>query len=232
MAKSLLSTAKTILPLTSSSPSPSSSPNACIFPHSNNVKKSNSSIMTQCKAISESVRLISPILTKRSLTINFTTILTLSLAGKGFFDANAAILEAEDDLELLEKVKKDKQKRIERQELFSASPTETAYLQELVYKLGKVGQAIQDNKLSVASSVLGPTINADYIKQANRAFSKLSSSPEEKTEVDTFNSALASLITSVSQRDITSTKIAFVSSVVSLEKWTTLAGLIGQLKGL
>ncbi|KAF5194543.1 Thylakoid lumenal 16.5 kDa protein [Thalictrum thalictroides] len=226
MAKSLLSTAKTILPLTSSSPSPcpSSSPNTCI--------KSNSSIITQCKAISESLRLSSPIITKRNLTINLTTILTLSLADKGFFDAEAAILEAEDDLELLERVKKDKQKRIERQELVSASPTETAYLQELVYKLGKVGQAIKDNKLSVASSVLGSTTNADYIKQVNRAFTKLSSSPEEKTEVDTFNSALASLITSVSQRDIKSSKIAFVSSVVSFEKWTTSAGLVGQLQGL
>lgn len=37
----------------------------------------------------------------------------LSLASKGCFDANAAILEADDDVELLEKVKCDRKKRLE-----------------------------------------------------------------------------------------------------------------------
>jgi len=37
------------------------------------------------------------------------------LSSKGLFDANAAILEADDDVELLEKVKKDRKKRLEKQ---------------------------------------------------------------------------------------------------------------------
>lgn len=47
------------------------------------------------------------------------------------------------------------------------------YLQELVYKLSKVGQAIDNNDLSAASSVLGGSTNADWVKKANKAFTKV-----------------------------------------------------------
>ncbi|KAF9614982.1 hypothetical protein IFM89_021412 [Coptis chinensis] len=230
MVKSFLSTANTILPLQSSSPSSTTS---ILYPHTcGNVKRHNSLTVTNGIATTESSRLIiCPIITKRNLITNFTTIVTLSLAGKGFFEAEAAILEAEDDIKLLEKVE-DKKKMIERQAVVSSSTTETAYLQELVYKLSKVGQALQENKLSIANSVLGPSTKADWIQKVNKAFSKLSSSPEEKIEVDTFNSSLTTLISSVTRNDIKSSKIAFVSSVVALEKWTTLSGLVGQLNGL
>ncbi|RVW16741.1 Thylakoid lumenal 16.5 kDa protein, chloroplastic [Vitis vinifera] len=106
------------------------------------------------------------------------------------------------------------------------------YLQELVYKLSKVGQAIDNNDLSAASSFLGSNTDADWVQKANIAFTKLSSSPEEKSEVDAFNSSLASLISSVVRNDMESSKIAFVSSATAFEKWTTLTGLVGRLKGL
>lgn len=95
------------------------------------------------------------------------------------------------------------------------------YLQDLVYKLSKVGQAIENNDLSTAGSVLGGSTNTDWVQKANIAFSKvnmvnivlsfkllstcdcfcvicpqLSSSTEEKKQVDTFNSSLSSLISS------------------------------------
>lgn len=47
------------------------------------------------------------------------------------------------------------------------------YLQELVYKLSKVGQAIDNNDLSAASSVLGGSTDADWVKKANKAFTKV-----------------------------------------------------------
>ena len=52
----------------------------------------------------------------------------LSLASKGCFDANAAILEAEDDEELLEKVKRDRKKRLERQGVINSSAKETGLI--------------------------------------------------------------------------------------------------------
>uniref|UniRef100_A0A2P2LHQ4 Thylakoid lumenal 16.5 kDa protein n=1 Tax=Rhizophora mucronata TaxID=61149 RepID=A0A2P2LHQ4_RHIMU len=184
-----------------------------------------------CKAVSES-RQPSPVSTRRSISICFITSFAFSLASRGHSSANAAVLEADDDEELLERVKKDRKKRLERQGVISSSIKETGYLQDLIYKLSKVGQAIENNDLSAAGSVLGGNTDTDWVQKANIAFTKLSSSPEEMTEVDTFNSSLASLISSVTRNDIESSKVAFVSSASAFEKWTTLTGLDAQLKGL
>lgn len=64
-------------------------------------------------------------LTKRSLCVSLTAGFLFSLPGKGCFNANAAILEAEDDEELLEKVKKDRKKRLERQSILNSAVQET-----------------------------------------------------------------------------------------------------------
>ncbi|XWS27023.1 hypothetical protein CRYUN_Cryun26dG0080100 [Craigia yunnanensis] len=234
MATAFLSTANSFLPSplspsTSSSCSSSSSSSsltpALVYLNNQNVKRRR----TLCKAFNESPP-PSPALTKRGFSLCFIT--SLVLAGTGCSNANAAILEAEDDEELLEKVKRDRKKRLERQGVISSSDQEKGYLQDLVYKLSKIGQAIDNNDLSAASTVLGGSTDTDWVKNANLAFSKLSSSPEEKTQVETFNSSLASLISSVTKNDVESSKVAFVASASAFEKWTTLTGLVGQLKGL
>ncbi|KAK9947547.1 hypothetical protein M0R45_003166 [Rubus argutus] len=211
MATAILSTANTFF-LSKTTPS--------VYSQKVNTRRQ----LTVCRALRESSS-PSPILTKRSLSIGFV----LSLVGGGCFNSNAAILEADDDVELLERVKKDRQKRLEKQIVISSSKKETGYLQELVFRLSKVGQAIDGNDLPTASSVLGDT---DWVQKANLALNKLSSSPEEQTEVDAFNSSLASLISSVTRNDVESSKLAFVSSASAIEKWTALTGLVGQLKGL
>ncbi|KAF7110440.1 hypothetical protein CFC21_110546 [Triticum aestivum] len=157
----------------------------------------------------------------------------LALAGSSSAGgaARAAILEADDDLELLERVKEDKKKRLQKQGIINSSAAETGYLQDLVYKLSKVGQAIDKDDLAAAGDVLGPASDAPWVQNVNAAFSKFSSSTEEKSAVDSFNSSLSSLFTSVSKSDINSSKSAFVSSATALEKWVELAGLTGKLKG-
>ncbi|KAG6740001.1 hypothetical protein POTOM_057635 [Populus tomentosa] len=252
MATTFLSTAKPFL--SSSTPSSLSSLTNRPLQFSGPQQKCNPRRpLTSCKALSDEslpVPVASPIIiTKRSLSICFLTSFVFSLASRGSSSANAAILEADDDEELLEKVKRDRKKRLERQGVISSAKKEKGYLQDLVYKLSKVGQAIDNNDLSAASSVLGGSTDTDWVKKANIAFTKhdsflidsdyfgtvslqLSSSPEEKIEVDTFNSSLASLISSVTTNDIESSKTAFVSSATAFEKWTTLTGLFGQLKGL
>ncbi|PAN22469.1 hypothetical protein GQ55_4G021000 [Panicum hallii var. hallii] len=145
--------------------------------------------------------------------------------------ARAMVLEADDDIELLERVKEDRKKRLEKQGIISSSGTETGYLQDLIYKLSKVGQAIDKDDLPAASSVLGPSPDTQWVQNINAAFSKFSSSPEERSVVDSFNSSLASLFKSVNKLDAESSKSAFVSSATALEKWIALAGLSGQLKG-
>ncbi|KAL9255983.1 Thylakoid lumenal 16.5 kDa protein, chloroplastic-like protein [Drosera capensis] len=187
-----------------------------------------------CKSFKEPKSLpISPIsLQKRGFCLGFATSLVLIYKNGEGFGANAAILEADDDVELLEKVRKDRQKRIERQGVIKSSTKETAYLQDVIYKLSKVGQAIENNDLATASSVLGKSTETDWIQKANTAFNKLSSKSEEKAVVDTFNSSIAKLISSVVGNDAQLSKIAFVSSASAFEKWTTLTGLVDQLKGL
>lgn len=64
------------------------------------------------------------IISKRSLSISLASSLLLSLAGNGTFNANAAILEADEDDELMEKVKKDRKKRLERQGIINSSSKE------------------------------------------------------------------------------------------------------------
>ncbi|EEF35210.1 Thylakoid lumenal 16.5 kDa protein, chloroplast precursor, putative [Ricinus communis] len=238
MATTFLSTAKSFLssnlPSSSSSSSLTSSSLSSLTapllfcPQKNNAKRP----IILCKALSESAPPTSPIISKRSLSVCFITSFVFSLTSRGNSSANAAILEADDDEELLEKVKKDRKKRIERQGVISSSNKEKGYLQDVVYKLSKVGQAIENNDLTTANSVLGGTTDTDWVQKANLAFDKLSSSPAEKNQVDTFNSSLASLISSVVRNDIESSKTAFVSSATAFETWTTLTGLVAQLKGL
>ncbi|KAJ4839229.1 hypothetical protein Tsubulata_007761 [Turnera subulata] len=260
MAIPFLSTAKSFLCSTSTPSSPSSSlknsPTTLFGTQHKqyNAKRQQQQQLSLCKACTESPSSSPPSspsfsIKRRSLSVAFIASLTFSLAGRGNSrTANAAILEADDDVELLERVKKDRQKRIERQGAINSASKEKGYLQDVVYKLSKVGQAIDNNDLSAASSELGGSTNTDWVQRANQAFTKLSSSPEEKTQVDTFNSSLASLISSVldlcyatsvdnfpfavTSKDIKSSKTAFVSSATAFEEWTNLTGLVSELKGL
>ncbi|KAE9601807.1 hypothetical protein Lalb_Chr13g0301741 [Lupinus albus] len=230
MATYFLSTSNPFL-VPSSSPSLSlakATPTYVYHPIKCSVKRQ----LTISKAVNKSAIIHTLCVTKRALSISILTSFLFSLSGKGFFDANAAILEADDDVELLEKVKKDRKKRLERQGVISSSTKETGYLQDVVYKLSKVGEAIENNDLTKAGSVLGKGTDTDWVQKATTALTKLSSSPEEKSEVEAFNSSLASLISSVAQNDVESSKVAFVSSASAFEKWISLTGLVAQLKGL
>jgi len=40
------------------------------------------------------------------------------------------------------------------------------------------------------------------------------------------------MLLAVAQNDVESSKIAFVSSASAIEKWTSLTGLVGKLKGI
>ena len=46
-------------------------------------------------------------------------------------------------------------------------------MQDLIYKLSKVGQAIDKDDLPAASSVLGPSSDVQWVQNINAAFSKV-----------------------------------------------------------
>ena len=131
MATAILSTAKSFLPstLSSSASSVTSSSSLTTPPTLIHVQKTSTRRgLTFCKAMSEEPQSPAPILTKRSLSICFLTSFAFSLVGKDFSSSNAAILEADDDEELLEKVKKDRKKRLERQGVLSSAKKETGFV--------------------------------------------------------------------------------------------------------
>lgn len=120
MATSSLPTARPLFLSCSSSPSSSSSLSPTAFnPHKSHLR----SKITVCKAFSDT-----PVATvsRRGLAISFvtTTFLLALEGGEKLSGANAAILEADDDVELLEKVKKDRKKRLERQGIIDSSKAE------------------------------------------------------------------------------------------------------------
>ncbi|XVF48073.1 hypothetical protein PTKIN_Ptkin03bG0161500 [Pterospermum kingtungense] len=119
MATAFLSTANSIVssPLSPSTSSCYSLTPVLVYLNNQNVKKGR----TFCKAFNESSPLSSA-LTKRSFSFCFIT--SLVLAGNGCSNANAAILEADDDEELLEKVKRDRKRRLERRGVISSSGQE------------------------------------------------------------------------------------------------------------
>lgn len=49
----------------------------------------------------------------------------------------------------------------------------SGYLQELIYKLNRVGQAIENNDVTAAGSVLGRNMDADWLQNVNVAFAKV-----------------------------------------------------------
>ncbi|KAG6424177.1 hypothetical protein SASPL_114590 [Salvia splendens] len=179
---------------------------------------SHSTIQIVCRSVAPS-ETCSIVTSRRAIALSLATAAGF-LSGANY-KAGAAILEADEDDELMEKVKRDRKKRLE----ISSSTQEKAYLQDVVYKLSKIGQAIEKEDLAEANSVIVSAKDTEWLQ-------KLSSSEEEKTEADLFQLSMASLISSISEKDEEGSKIAFVASATAFEKWTTLSGLAGQLKGL
>ncbi|XP_042058200.1 thylakoid lumenal 16.5 kDa protein, chloroplastic [Salvia splendens] len=186
---------------------------------------SHSTIQIVCRSVAPS-ETCSIVTSRRAIALSLATAAGF-LSGANY-KAGAAILEADEDDELMEKVKRDRKKRLE----ISSSTQEKAYLQDVVYKLSKIGQAIEKEDLAEANSVIVSAKDTEWLQKVNAALNKLSSSEEEKTEADLFQLSMASLISSISEKDEEGSKIAFVASATAFEKWTTLSGLAGQLKGL
>ncbi|KAG0621821.1 hypothetical protein M758_3G051100 [Ceratodon purpureus] len=84
-----------------------------------------------------------------------------------------ALLEVDDDDSLLEKVKEDKRKRIQkRSTAINEFVKESGVVQVAVYKLSEAGQAIDGGDLTKATSVLAQQ-NADWILDVQAALSKV-----------------------------------------------------------
>eukprot|EP00252_Welwitschia_mirabilis_P013615 TRINITY_DN2996_c0_g1_i1.p1 TRINITY_DN2996_c0_g1~~TRINITY_DN2996_c0_g1_i1.p1 ORF type:complete len:222 (+),score=48.53 TRINITY_DN2996_c0_g1_i1:247-912(+) len=191
---------------------------ACFNSHSSGFPKGATQNQLSCLSLS-----------KRELAVSTA----LSLLGFSWSAFPAfGILEPDEDEELLEKVKADRKKRLQNQQKASILNSEAAFIQEAVYRMSEVGQAIEKSDFGHATQVLGTSLDTTWIANVKEAFSKVSSDTQQKTKADLFTTSLASLISAVSKQNLDLSKSAFVSSADALEDWATLTGLSKQLKGL
>jgi len=142
-----------------------------------------------------------------------------------------AILENDDDDELLEKVKRDRKAKIEKRSSLGQYKGQEAMVQKAVYKLSSVGKAIDEGDYAAATLVLGASMDTDWLKDLASATSTVSSSAAEKEAASTLTSSLASLQSAMLQDDGESAKKSFVVSAEALEKWSRLTGLFAELQG-
>ncbi|KAL2612528.1 hypothetical protein R1flu_024220 [Riccia fluitans] len=209
-------------------------PSSCLLatnsvPLTGSSSRRNVALAVRCE-ISESVSVSSQAAeekwtsTRRDVMGSTAALLSAFIAAPAF-----ALLEADEDDALLEKVKSDRQKRIQKRESVASYKKEAECVQKAVYELSKTGQALDSADFSTASAVLG---SSSWILDVKAALSTVSKSPEEQGEADTFSTALASLQSAVSKKDTEASKSAFVTSASALEKWSSLTGFSEQIKGL
>eukprot|EP00475_Leptophrys_vorax_P040622 TRINITY_DN75623_c0_g1_i1.p1 TRINITY_DN75623_c0_g1~~TRINITY_DN75623_c0_g1_i1.p1 ORF type:complete len:251 (+),score=18.09 TRINITY_DN75623_c0_g1_i1:80-754(+) len=139
-----------------------------------------------------------------------------------------ALLDADDDAELLERIKRERKEKIELRESRGSYKNEEADIQAAVYGLSKVGQALEAGDLSGASAALG----SGWLAKADAAIAKISVSDGEKDLAAVFQSSTGAITSAVSASDIVGAKRAFLASALALEGWAKQAGLAGELKGL
>jgi len=142
-----------------------------------------------------------------------------------------ALIEADDDEELLEKVKKDRKAKIEKRSSLGSYKGQEALVQKAVYKLSSVGKAIDEGDLTAASAVIGASLDTDWLKELTAATSAVSTNADESKAAGFLSDSLSSLQTAVSGSSNDKAKEAFVVSAEALEKWTRLTGIYQELQG-
>eukprot|EP00850_Spirogloea_muscicola_P000402 SM000001S04804 [mRNA] locus=s1:2261449:2268312:- [translate_table: standard] len=143
-----------------------------------------------------------------------------------------AILEADDDEDLLERIKGERRGKIAKRQTLGEYKSEAASVQKAVYKLSRTGQALDEADYGTASRVLGASLDADWVAELRAALAKVTSNDEEQKQAEEISSALGALQTAVLKDDVEGACSAFLASAGALEKWSSLTGLNLELQGL
>ncbi|CAM6104542.1 unnamed protein product [Calypogeia fissa] len=227
MSSALWSPAHLVLPSLSGTPGLRNSGRVCVISCSQASPSSSSS--SSSKSIGEQSQQKEEkwLASRRDIVAG-----SISAISAGLFAFPAlALLETDDDESLLEKVKEDRRKRIEKRGVVASFKSETESVQKAVYELSKAGQAIDGEDYGLATSVLGSTDDG-WIKEVKAAIFKVSRNAEEEGEAANFSAALQELQSAVSEKNSELSKSAFVASANALEKWSSLTGFFDQIKGL
>eukprot|EP00878_Enallax_costatus_P002138 GHUV01002306.1.p1 GENE.GHUV01002306.1~~GHUV01002306.1.p1 ORF type:complete len:218 (+),score=65.23 GHUV01002306.1:62-715(+) len=151
-----------------------------------------------------------------------------------------ALIPDEEDEELLERAKANRQKRLAAQKETTREflrlegikdkqlDTELIPVQKAVYQLAKSGSQLEAGDLKGVSS----TLSSGWVEDFQRATVALDASDAEKAQATAIFDGITSLKASAGSGDLKGSKRQYVALVAAVEDWARSTGLSTNLKGL
>lgn len=167
--------------------------------------------------------------------------LTLGMGSLALSAPARALIDFEEDDELLAKVKADRKAKVQKEIASEARfvkesgytakkfDVETAYLQKTINRLSKAGAAIESSDLDTLNSLVG---NDDWVRDLKKATTALSLSEEAKTTATGMFGAIGNLQSAAKAKKKQEASEYYLGVIVGLEKWCTITDVAPDLKGL
>eukprot|EP00271_Cylindrocystis_brebissonii_P015067 TRINITY_DN37009_c0_g1_i1.p1 TRINITY_DN37009_c0_g1~~TRINITY_DN37009_c0_g1_i1.p1 ORF type:complete len:215 (-),score=39.64 TRINITY_DN37009_c0_g1_i1:460-1104(-) len=199
----------------------------------NNLKEASSSVsraqrLPIIRAEAGPVQSVSSSVSKRSLVATLISLGAITFSPL----PSLALLDADEDELLLERVKRDRKSKILKRESLGSYKNEEASLQKAIFKLSYTGQAIDESDFARASVLLGSGPEGLWVAELGDAVKKVTSSAEEQEAANTLTTSIGALQSAVLKDDVDGAKGAFVTAADALELFAKLTGLAPELRGL
>lgn len=198
------------------------------FAFRSNVKPQTRAVL--CRAASDADSLVD----RRAL-------LSAAVVGSSLIVPKAwALIPDEEDEELLERAKANRQKRIAAQKETTRTflqeegvtnrtlNAELVPVQKAVFQLAKSGSEIESGDLRAASS----TLSGGWVGDFERATGQLDASDAEAASAKAILAGINSLKATTGKGDVKASKQEFVTLVAAVQDWAVSTGLSASLKGL
>eukprot|EP00775_Hariotina_reticulata_P003647 gene3647-3908_t len=151
-----------------------------------------------------------------------------------------ALIPDEEDEEMLESAKANRQRRLASQKETTREflreeglkdkqlDSELVPVQKAVFQLAKSGSQLEAGDLKGVSSTLG----SSWVDEFQRATAVLDASDAEKAQAAAIFDSISNLKATASSGDLKGSKQKFVALVAALQDWAKSTGLAADLKGL
>lgn len=151
-----------------------------------------------------------------------------------------ALIPDEEDEEMLEKAKANRQKRLQAQKEVTREflredglkdkllDSELVPVQKAVFQLAKSGSQLESGDLKAASA----TLNSGWVDDFKRATAVLDANDTEQARAAAIFDNISSLQDATKRGDVKGSKQTFVAVVSAVQDWANSTGLAANLKGL
>jgi hypothetical protein len=151
-----------------------------------------------------------------------------------------ALIPDEEDEEMLEKAKANRQKRLQAQKEVTREflredglkdkllDSELVPVQKAVFQLAKSGSQLESGDLKAASA----TLSSGWVDDFKRATAVLDANDTEQARAAAIFDNISSLQDATKRGDVKVSKKTFVAVVSAVQDWANSTGLAANLKGL